>query len=303
VMSHLRVVLLMHRLELLIFVALTAIWMVAAALVVAVSHATTSASPQCFGHLPTGSACGAVVDAFIPIERMSQLLASIVPVFGLAAGTLVGVGIVARELEQGTAQISWSLATSRIRWLRWRSTPALLAVVALVAILALMAEFLVRTRLGLADPGYIAANERGPIVVARSVLAFGSGLVVGALIGRQLPALIAAVVLAIALSFGVDLALDAWRAAEARPVTFEAIVGDEDLMGGMTVDQIALLPDGTYTRERDQAHLPSDYQDGALILPASTFVSWGTREVAAVLAVALATGAAAAVVVSVRRPR
>lgn len=301
--AHLRVVLLMHRLELMIFAFVATVWAVAAVVVIAMSYSTTSANPGCFGHLPSGTGCGAVAEAFMPIERASQLIGGIVPLFALAVGTLIGVGVVARELEQGTAQISWSLASSRIRWLRWRSGPALLAVITLVAILAVLAEFLVRTRLGLADPGFIASGERGLAVVVRSVLAFSCGLLAGAVLGRQLPALIAAVVLAVALSLGADAALDAWRATEARAVAFEQIVGDVDLMGGMSIDQVAILPDGSYTRERDAAELPDDYVDGALMLSASTFVSWSIREAIVVLALALGVSAIAAAIVRSRRPR
>ncbi len=301
--AHLRVVLLMHRLELMIFAFVAFAWAVAAVIVIAMSYSTTSANPGCFGHLPSGAGCGAVAEAFIPIERTSQVIAGIVPLFALAVGTLIGVGVIARELEQGTAQISWSLVSSRIRWLRWRSGPALLAVVTLVAILAVLAEFLVRTRLGLDDPGFIASGERGLAVLVRSVLAFSCGLLAGAVLGRQLPGLIVAVALAVALSLGADAALDAWRATEARAVAFEQIVGDVDLMGGMTIDQVAILPDGSYTRERDAVELPDDYVDGALILPANTFVSWGIREAIVVLALALGVSAIAAAIVRSRRPR
>ena len=42
-----------------------------------------------------------------------------------AAGLFLGVPIVARELERGTARLAWSLAPSRMRWYLARMLPVL----------------------------------------------------------------------------------------------------------------------------------------------------------------------------------
>ena len=51
-----------------------------------------------------------------------------------AAGLFLGVPIVARELERGTARLAWSLAPSRMRWFLARMLP-ILVVLALVTFL------------------------------------------------------------------------------------------------------------------------------------------------------------------------
>ena len=42
-----------------------------------------------------------------------------------AAGLFLGVPVVARELERGTARLAWSLAPSRMRWYLARLLPLL----------------------------------------------------------------------------------------------------------------------------------------------------------------------------------
>ena len=66
-----------------------------------------------------------------------------------AAGLFLGVPVVARELERGTARLAWSLAPSRMRWYLARLLP-LLVLLAIVTFLA-----------GIAADRFVAATTDG----------------------------------------------------------------------------------------------------------------------------------------------
>ena len=69
-------------------------------------------------------------------ERASRACAAGLLIFvSFAAGLFLGVPIVARELERGTARLAWSLTPSRMRWYLARMLPVLV-VLALVTFLA-----------------------------------------------------------------------------------------------------------------------------------------------------------------------
>jgi ABC-type transport system involved in multi-copper enzyme maturation permease subunit len=64
-------------------------------------------------------------------------------------GIVFGAVLVAREIEQGTAPLSWALAGSRTRWLLGK----LLAVVVLIVPLLLIAGLAADVRQGALVPG------------------------------------------------------------------------------------------------------------------------------------------------------
>lgn len=118
------------------------------------------------------------------------------------AGLLLGVPLVAREVEQRTATLAWSLQSSRRRWFVKRAIIAATALAAVLAVPAAAAEFLEPARQPWLDPATTAFRDyglRGPLIVFRGLAALSLGLLVGAVIGRVLPALIVGVVGAIVL--------------------------------------------------------------------------------------------------------
>jgi hypothetical protein len=109
---------------------------------------------------------------------------------------MFGAPLVAREVEQGTAPLSWALGGSRRQWLAWR--------IAAMAGLAVCLWLLV----GLAGDALLGATSRtnpwatfqsyqmrGILVVFWCLAAFGGTLALGALFGRTVPAIFLAVVI------------------------------------------------------------------------------------------------------------
>jgi hypothetical protein len=123
------------------------------------------------------------------------------------AGLIAGVPIVARELEMGTAQTAWFLWPSRTRWLGWKLLPVLALLAVAVGFAALASALLEGTQPGV---DVLHSTSQGPILVARTVAAFGVGLLAGALYGRSLPAFLIAAVALGALGWAAETARFAW---------------------------------------------------------------------------------------------
>jgi hypothetical protein len=124
-------------------------------------------------------------------------LALLAPVVGL----LLGVPIVAREIELRTAELAWSLALRRSRWLLARLLPMLALALAGFIILGWLGDRLFTAmEVGRARPDLTEVASQGATLVTRGLMALGIGLVAGALVGRTLPALVIAAIAVLAWS-------------------------------------------------------------------------------------------------------
>jgi hypothetical protein len=143
--------------------------------------------------------CQALSNSFSNLQRgtdmnIVQLLLLLVP---LLAGIVLGAPLVARELEQGTAPLSWSLSGSRRRWLLGKVLAGVVLLVPLMLAVGLAADVLESAL----DPGVnthaVFQNYlgRGFVVVFWALAAFAGTLTLGTLFGRTLPALIVALVI------------------------------------------------------------------------------------------------------------
>jgi hypothetical protein len=132
-----------------------------------------------------------------------------------AVGLVLGVPIVGREIEQRTASTAWALAGSRRRWLGGRVWPFVLLVIFLGVIMAYGSSVLAdaRTAHGLWGSTFGDALFFGAPVIAHVLLGLGIGVVVGATVGRTLPALIVGAALALI----VVAMLLAFQAGAGRP--------------------------------------------------------------------------------------
>ena len=108
---------------------------------------------------------------------------------------VLGVGVVAPEIEAGTAPSAWVLARSRARWLRGRMLPSLLAATACSPCspsrrrsCGWRGSRTCRTR----GSTSMTPSLHGLILVAKGLAAYGVALAVGALLGRTLPSVILA---------------------------------------------------------------------------------------------------------------
>ena len=241
-------------------------------------------------------------------------------VLPLLIGMVLGVGVVAPEIEGGTAPSAWVLARSRARWLRGRMLPSLVAATAVLALLGVASQILWLAREPyLPNPwlNFDDAGLHGPIIVAKGLAAYGVGLVVGALLGRTLPAVILATfVIWIGLAGTGTVARSLWMQAEAPNHIVVADPNGDVLAypggyikgGGMrTADGRVITDEEAYglvpAGEQDPdawvtSHLTRVYWG----VPGDLFPAWDAAETAGYAVVGLLGVGAAFLVVRRRRP-
>ncbi len=118
-------------------------------------------------------------------------LALLAPIVGL----IVGVPIVAREIELRTTDLAWSLALRRSSWLLSRLLPMLaLALVGFVVLGFLGSTLFTAMEVGRASPDLTEVASQGLTLVARGLMALGIAVLVGAVIGRTMPAFLVAAI-------------------------------------------------------------------------------------------------------------
>lgn len=146
------------------------------------------------------------------------------------AGLILGIAAVGKELDQRTAVLAWSLSPSRRRWLVQRLVPLALIVV----LLGLGGTFTFEAMSNLRRSGplpvrfeFIPLVGLGPAVEGLS--AFGISLVVGAMLGRLLPALLASAAFVV---FAVVLVTQ----GNERLLNGESIVVDQATLGPESLD-------------------------------------------------------------------
>lgn len=153
----------------------------------------TAAYPGCaFFDGDAIGTCATAQQRFFEIFSTAEIIIRNTWLAGFAVGLVLGVPLVAREIEHRTAQLAWTIGRSRVRWFIGRVAFATLATVLLTAVLAVTTEILavaMRPDVPMSASFELHGN-RGPLIVGRAMLGLGAGVLVGALIGRQLPALL-----------------------------------------------------------------------------------------------------------------
>lgn len=245
-------------------------------------------------------------------------------------GVLGGVPIVARELEARTAQTAWSLHGSRNRWLARQAGPVAL-------ILGIAMWFAALAAIPVTDYwvawGHGGANEaiglHGLLAVVRAFAAFGIGLMVGAMLGRTLPAFIFGVAISVAILFAVGNVRDAWRMNLEPSVIAERVTaaGEYQLLPrAVTTEWGVQAPDGRLLSSAHAREIataagvppapPDDVQDipaliwyeenGYFLLPMGISdemaMGWAPLDAAIFGTVGVVSLAAATVLVNRRRP-
>ena len=223
--------------------------------------------------------CQAARDRFYGLDNTAgQILAMTVLVPGVA-GLLIGVPLVAREVESGTASLAWTLSRSRWGWYLRRVIP-LAAIVSLALLVPAAATIVLQ---GARQPGIDAwasfadGGLRGPVVIFHGLLAMSVGVLAGSVLGRQLQAVIVGGLVAIALIGVVPVGVHAFSEAlaEWRP-SEQATSGDlmldsgyRDKASGIVVDYATayagapLLPDGNY----DETWVAARFDQVVFVVP------------------------------------
>jgi hypothetical protein len=188
-----------HRFEVLFALALAALLGVSAWVIADQIRGLGLGDVVCWPRTEDGDyatrECATIMERYWGVEGQGALVRVGMTVVPVLIGLILGVTVVARELELRTAGFAWALTPRRMRWLVARLLPMLL--VALIAI-----GFLAWSSTTLFDAMWLA--RRGPdlteiagqglALVTRGLAGFAVALLVGALIGRTMPALLIGVV-------------------------------------------------------------------------------------------------------------
>jgi hypothetical protein len=200
-----------HRFET-IAIALVCLGLAAAALIEAYRLNSINVPLKCLenwqggymvgpGQPPVDAAtqhCNDLAQAFSDVKNgtdagLVRMLLVFVP---LLVGIIFGAPIVAREIETGTAPLSWALSGSRRRWLLGKVLAGVLLIVPLMLVVGLAADVFEAAQ----SPdlniyaSYVDYVSRGVIVVFWALAAFAGTFALGTLLGRTMPAVIVALV-------------------------------------------------------------------------------------------------------------
>lgn len=276
-------------------------------------------TPWLFGDIAYDAGrCQPLADAFFRIDRdEAGLVMAAMGAAPLLAGLLLGVGLVGREIEGGTAATVWALAGSRRKWLVGRLIPILTILVALLLFAAITSEILAAGRVPwqFGRPAFDDAGLHGPGVVARGLAAFGLALAIGALSGRMLPTMLISALLTLFLFAGGQLLFMGWLNMSAHEIAAPSwFNGWYD--GGRFVSELQFyrLPDGTTagrftdlaalapTGVDPEAWVTEEVDVVAVGVHSPDYFGWVATEIAAFGAFGLALIATTFAVVERRRP-
>lgn len=193
--------------------------------------------PECLDHWMEGGGNGPGCEDVRPwlrrLEEEAGQITGALAFIPMIGGILLGSVLVSREIEHRTAQLSWSLSASRRRWLAERVLPVAALLAVLLGALAVAAELLQGARDPSVDPRATLDSYglRGLPMVARGLAVLSGGVLLGALFGRQLPALILTAALSLAGAWAILGAFPygaptEWIAADAEGTMME--IPDED---------------------------------------------------------------------------
>jgi hypothetical protein len=173
---------------------------------------------------------------------------------GLAplAGLLAGAALVAREIEDGTASVAWSLSPSRMRWLASRVAPVAVLLLVLFSVASIAATDLAGARYPGLDPtlSFYNGSSHGLTPVAVGMLVFAAAVFAGSILGRVLPALIVGAVLGLVLVSGVFFSENVWFPGQT--IVVDARVGN-DYRGAYVLDQVIQLSSGEFKSLMDMS--------------------------------------------------
>jgi putative exporter of polyketide antibiotics len=258
--------------------------------------------------------CGGLREFGMIYDNDTQnTLAMIGPLVGalpFVAGVLLGAPLVAHELEAGTAQVSWSLARSRARWLAIRFLPLVVIGLALMVIPALAGEILERSLRPVIDPAasFEHYGARGPLLAVRFLPALAIAAVVGAVVGRQLPALLLAGAVVGGMAIGLMQTPVLWLQAQEQVEEFDSIENVGNLFAYVRYRD----PDGTWISQEeafsrmvtpeDEEPDPNQPQEVFFVIPGERYPEIVLRESLALLGMTAAAGGLLLFLVRRRRP-
>jgi len=285
-------------------------------------RALAAAEPGCLDPMTYVAACEQGSQAFYELTSKAEWLSYLAWMAPFGMGLLLGVPLVSREVEHRTAGVAWTLSRSRTRWLVRRAAFLVLVLVVLLLVLAVVSEVLAAAQMPTRhlDRDFAWYGRRGGLIVVRGLASLGIGVLIGAWLGRVMPALLVGIAATVLTFSGLSLGMDRWIEGDAIVSAYGA--PDE---GGRYLGQRILLPNGElidygelqrrglsfeviqddllYARPEDVGHPERIVgRDRQLLVPGKLYPAIVLREAAAVGAAAVLLALAATFVVSRRRP-
>ena len=152
---------------------------------------------------------------------LSQV-AMIVPVF---LSVILGIRLVGLEVERGTAALPWTLGRSRVAWLFQRAVVLAIIIAAAGLAIGLACDALLRAAFPTIDLGSSLYSyvSRGWLVPAYALVAFGLATLIGAVLGRVLPALIVTLLAGMIIFISSTWGFSAVMNAEAVPLQVDSL--------------------------------------------------------------------------------
>jgi hypothetical protein len=286
------------------------------------ARAVVALDPGCFGADGGGAACQSLAKRFSDLQALGTRLLYLSYAAPFGIGLILGVPLVAREIDHATASLAWTLSRSRVRWLLPRIAFVALVVIGLLAVVAVVSDVVAQA----IQPDHNLAADfqwygrRGGLLAMRGLLALGIGLAIGAMLGRQLPALLLAIFATIGIFTAVSLGMDRWLQADAVPTPYGVELGgalrldariqltngefvDWDEMTRRGVGDIATNPDGLIA-SMDGNGVLSEPIGRLLVMtvPGDLYPTFVLRESAVLGGLAVLLGGLAFIVVQRRRP-
>jgi hypothetical protein len=174
--------------------------------------------------------------------HLVQMLLWFVP---FLAGIAFGVPLVAREVEQGTAPLSWALAGSRWRWLLTKMFAVVLLIVPLLIVLAATTDFLESALVPTVDPhaSFDMYLTRGVPIVFWGLAAFLGTVALGTILGRTLPAVFLAVVICLFVRTAWDPLINRELLRPSAQALMDTTKASDPISGGYTSWSTALVFD------------------------------------------------------------
>ena len=281
-----------------------------------------AADPGCLDPMTYVAACELSPQAFYELSSKAEWLSYLAWVAPFGMGLLLGVPLVSREVEHKTAGVAWTLSRSRTSWLVRRAAFLILILVVLLLVVAIVGEVLASAQMPTRhlDRDFAWYGRRGGLIVVRGLASFGVGVLIGAWLGRVMPALLVGIAATVLIFSGISLGMDRWIEGDATVSAY----GSPD-SGGRYLGQRVLLPNGElidygelqrrglsfeaiqddliYARPEDVGHPERVVgRDRQLLVPGKLYTQVVLREAGVVGGAAVLLALAATFVVSRRRP-
>jgi ABC-type transport system involved in multi-copper enzyme maturation permease subunit len=241
------------------------------------------------------------------VVRIGRMSVSLAAIFPFVAGLILGAPLVAREIDRGTARLSWSLSPSRLRWYVQRIAPVIIVLGVAAFTIGVVADRLMGAMLPTEDlsNSFVGFRGRGLLLATSALMVGSTAVALGAVIGRPMQTLLLSLVLGgLLLAAVTEIDRKVFMPTETV-VDASQNYSDRNLY----IDSRFQLPDGRLVTWEELVvedprvmEVGPEYPNVALIIPGERYRQVEAREALAELGIAALMLVAGAVIVLRRRP-